>query len=227
MDKLSTSPIPVQWTEEMVTRFWDAVAKSPLDDLSYSKHLGKELVQFIQAHVPPPAKLLDFGAGGGHLAGLLIEAGYSVGVYELSPDRLDSFSDAPFTKSERFLGVFTPQTQACFDAVLAFEVFEHIMDDSIASAMVTLRNFSGPQLRVIGSVPWQETLAYSLCICPVCTSLFHRWQHLRSFTQQTLEEFLKEHGFPFIQHDVDRKLQRIFFVTGIEPVELRIQMFSK
>jgi hypothetical protein len=45
------------------------------------------------------------------------------------------------------------------------------------------------------TTPNNENLEASTVFCPECGAVFHRYQHLRSFTIESLEELMRSHGF--------------------------------
>jgi len=47
---------------------------------------------------------------------------------------------------------------------------------------------------VVITTPNNEDLELSQCYCPISNTLFHRWQHVRSFTEETLAALLAKHG---------------------------------
>ena len=56
-------PKRIQWTAELVTRFWNQVSKTRLNEYSFAKQAGKSLVILIKHLLRPSDKILDFGAG--------------------------------------------------------------------------------------------------------------------------------------------------------------------
>ena len=61
--------------------------------------------------------------------------------------------------------------------------------------MKYLATFCASDGIVIGTVPRKEDLEMALCLCPECGSLFHKWQHQRSFNKENLAAVLCDAGF--------------------------------
>jgi len=61
--------------------------------------------------------------------------------------------------------------------------------------MNTLHHFIKKDGLVIVSTPNNECLDDSFCICPKCRYSFHRWQHIRSFNDESLCNLFAAHGF--------------------------------
>jgi hypothetical protein len=54
------------------------------------------------------------------------------------------------------------------------------------------------------TTPNNEDLELGMAYCPVSNTLFHRWQHVRSFTGESLSCLLSRHGIsPIVVHRVE------------------------
>lgn len=180
-----------KWTPESIESFWNMLAQSPLEQLSFSRLFGPSLVKVIEKYVPKDRTICDFGAGGGDLVKLLLDAGYSVGAFEPAEKRRRNFPEEIF-KNPRFLGF---DDDRVYDCVTCVEALEHLTAENAAEAMKAAAGALKEGGLFIGSVPWNERLWAQYAICPNCRAAFHRWQHIRSFTPETLAEFLTAHGF--------------------------------
>jgi 2-polyprenyl-3-methyl-5-hydroxy-6-metoxy-1,4-benzoquinol methylase len=197
-------PKELQWTRELINAFWDGVSQTPLTNLSFSRHSGSKLLEFVGHHLPPNSKCLDFGSGGGDLVTLLIERGCRAAAFEPSAERSKDVLDRPFADHPNFLGVVDDGSTQTFDVVIAAEVLEHVLDAELLGVVKRLRSFLKTGGTLIATTPNSEDLVSGLAYCPVSDLVFHRWQHLRSFTAETLDECLSAGGFRRIEnHKVD------------------------
>src|SRR3954454_21215102 len=135
MDHLDRPTGQLVWTDELVRKFWDAVGHTHLDDLSFGKLAGPKFLQLVSPQLTPGARICDYGAGSGHFATLLIEAGFAVAVYEPSLERADVLR-AKLAGNTRFLGVVDDAAAdgGAFDAVILAEVVEHLAEDRLGES---------------------------------------------------------------------------------------------
>src|SRR5262249_51464439 len=114
--------------------------------------------------------------------------------YEPSAGRMQNLEQA-LAGIERFDGVIGRDTTSQFDLVLMAEVIEHVLDDELDMTLGRLAKLTKPGGTLIVTTPNNENLELGMTYCPVSNMLFHRWQHVRSFTETTLPELLRDYGF--------------------------------
>ena len=75
------------------------------------------------------------------------------------------------------------------------EVVEHLTDDVIESIFEQLKPLLKQNGRILLTTPNNEDLSKSTRYCPNCSTSFHEWQHIRSWSQDSLEAFMNKMGF--------------------------------
>lgn len=195
----------LEWTPDLVHAFWAGVSETKsLKDLNFSRVNADQLLDLIGLHIPRHARLLDYGAGDGDLLRPLIEKDYLTAAYDTSPGRLLAQTAASLRNNDNFLGLVDASCDEKFDCVLLIEVVEHLLEEQIEDTFVKIRRLLKPGGTLFVTTPNSEDLGESLAYCPNCDSLFHRWQHVRSFTPESLTALLDAHGFDRINlHHVD------------------------
>lgn len=194
----------IDWTRKIVNDFWDGVSRTRLTELSFSRTVGGKLLEFVGPYVPPGARCLDFGAGDGSLVRLLVQRGCQAAAYEPSPERRGQILDASLESNPKFLGFVGPEDENSFDVLIAAEVIEHVLDDEIEEVMATFHRYLRPGGTLIVTTPNNEDLDLGSCYCPVSGVFFHRWQHVRSFSAESLDGLLQRAGFRRVaDHRVD------------------------
>lgn len=196
-------PKPMQWTPETVGDFWTAFSRTRLTELSFARRAAKPLLLAIGHHLQPGARCLDFGAGSGHLIDALLDAGLQAAAFEPAAGRRETIR-AQFVGRPGFLGVVGLEQDGDYDVVFATEVVEHILEQQFDATLAAIARFLAPSGLLVLTTPHNEDLDLSSCICPNCGTLFHRWQHVRSFTPASLEAVLRRHGVePVVTHILD------------------------
>jgi 2-polyprenyl-3-methyl-5-hydroxy-6-metoxy-1,4-benzoquinol methylase len=187
-------PERLKWTPELVGRFWDGFSQTQLVQFSFSKQAGQSLLIAIDHLLPRDGKVLDFGAGDGHLVRLLCERGFCATAYEPSAGRTQNLEEA-LAGVERFGGVIGQNATSKFDLVIMAEVIEHVLDEELEMTLGRLAELTKAGGTLIVTTPNNENLELGMTYCPISNMLFHRWQHVRSFTEATLPELLGGYGF--------------------------------
>jgi len=184
----------LQWTPELSGRFWDDLAGSQfLEKMSFANLSGYYLLEFIRPYLQPKGSHLDFGAGDGFLVGILLREGFATAAFEPSARAAhltDDFGQHPF-----YLGTLGRDSAGQFDVVILSEVIEHLFDEDIPLVLNAIHRFLRPGGTLIVTTPNNENREASSVYCPTCRHIFHPWQHVRSFTADTLTAVLGDFGF--------------------------------
>jgi hypothetical protein len=84
------------------------------------------------------------------------------------------------------------------------EVIEHILDEQLDATLRRLADLTRPGGILVVTTPNNEDLELGMVYCPVSNTLFHRWQHVRSFTDISLAALLAQYGFEaLVTHHVE------------------------
>lgn len=203
LDADPEQPKPMHWSPEAVNHFWTASSKTRMAELSFSRTAAKPLLLAVRHHLRPTDLCLDFGAGSGHLIEVLLDQGLSAAAYEPSEGRRSTI-EAQFNGRQGFLGVVGGDHNQLYDVVFAAEVVEHILESDFEATIAAMARSLRPGGILVVTTPNNEDLELGGCVCPTCSTLFHRWQHVRSFTPALLESKLRPHGFaPVVTHLVE------------------------
>jgi len=160
--------------------------------------------------------ILDFGCGSGILVSRLADAGYRVAGFDIAPT-MDENEDTRLSLLPNYRGVANKlKENASFNCVIASEIYEHILApdlEVLTEEWVKLLKNNG---KLIVTVPHEENLAGSTCLCPNCMSLFHRWQHQRRVSAKELRSRFESFGLETIHTGAyDFSSNRELLNTGI------------
>lgn len=196
-------PRQIEWTDSQVSRLWDYYARTPpYSEMFFASRFGRQLLRESGLPLRQPLEVLDFGCGPGyiwdHLRDMDAQWRYSA---------LD-FSQASVVEMqrrgaghERFRGAMhvtslpTALPAAGFDAVLLFEVVEHLNDVHLQATVQEATRLLKHGGMLVISTPNNEDLSQSHRFCPSCGAVFHQWQHVRSWNFETLARYLGAEGF--------------------------------
>lgn len=189
----------MEWTDDRIRRFWDYESQFPENYFTYQ--VGKPLIDRLRKYFPAARTALDYGAGLGflipHLANLEIEATAA----EFAPASLLLLNEK-FAGQRFFRGAFTVNEllarRETFDLILAVEVIEHLSDEHLRGFTRQLGVLLADQGIAILTTPNSEDLSRSLVYCPESGLVFHRWQHVRSWSGSSVATFLRGNGFAVI-----------------------------
>src|SRR5262249_20540757 len=89
-------------------------------------------------------------------------------------------------------------------------VIEHLLDQDLPAVLESVSRLLKTDGTLIVTTPNAEDLDLASVYCPTCDTVFHRWQHMRSFPGEMLEKVLEQYGFKsMIVHKVDFSNNRI------------------
>lgn len=184
----------IKWTPDFVQRFWTGVSRARLSELSSSRGCAERLLELMEPYLDTHSRYLDFGAGDGDLVAAMMRKGYRTAAYEPNKNRLDKLHLAVL-EHPNFLGVVGDDEPEPFDGIYMVEVIEHILDPDVEKVFRHVRRLLKRDGLLIITTPLAEDLELNAAFCPSCEILFHRWQHVRSFTVDTLTQFMVQQGF--------------------------------
>lgn len=188
-------PTTLVWDETTLSRFW--AFHSQFSENYFSHQKGKSLVAYAKRFLPEQATVLDYGCGPGHLLPCLLDAGFVVQGADIARDTIGSAVSLGGRKN--FLGFATIDELLAegrtFDAIFLIEVVEHLDDHWLAKTLDQVHVLLKKGGTVIVTTPNEENLEDNMVYCPVSNTVFHRWQHMRSWSESTLAAALTTHGF--------------------------------
>ncbi len=190
----------VEWTDETVRRFWEWQSQYPEQYFTYIA--GDHVARALSQRFPRDGEVLDYGCGVGYLIPHLAESGRRVTGADLSPESV-RVANERLKGTANFVGAVTVEALRergdRFDAVVCVEVIEHLYDPQLDAALADMRRFVRPDGVVILTTPNDEDLSKSFVYCPESDAVYHRYQHVRSWTRATLAAYVRERGFEVVE----------------------------
>jgi len=191
------------WTDEKIRRFWDWMSNEPAyDDQYFSKVLGGAIVDFAvrRGNLPRTGAVLDFGCGPGNLLEKLLESGIACSGAEFSQGSIQK-AFSRLSSKPGFGGIIQindfpiPKDAGSFDFIFLIETVEHIKPEAFDETTREIHRLLKPRGRVMITTPYREDLKASGVLCSDCGAIFHRMQHLRSWSDDDLRADMERRGF--------------------------------
>jgi ubiquinone/menaquinone biosynthesis C-methylase UbiE len=199
-------PHEIEWTPEKVARLWDFYATNrSVSSMYFGAQAGPAVAKYLDDMISLQSigSLLDLSCGVGDLLAacrprvrpdcLLAGVDYSAVSVEQARKRLAGHA-VPVELSH-ITGFPIPMAEARFDLVIMTEVVEHLDNDELTAALAECRRLLSPNGYVVITTPNNEDYDASKVCCPECGCVFHRWQHRRTWTVQTLRHEMETAGF--------------------------------
>jgi len=193
----------IEWSDEKISRLWDYYSRTPpYSDVYFSKVYGRSMLRRSGLPLDEPLEVLDFGCGPGFILDHLKQLGSSwryTGL-DFSFDSIQKINERgqgneKFCSAQLVTALPTKLPSTHFDAVLLFEVVEHLSDEHLIGTLKEANRLLKTGGVLVITTPNEEDLARSTRFCPDCGSIYHEWQHVRSWSANNLTSTLINHGF--------------------------------
>ena len=190
----------MEWTDDRVKKFWDY--ESQFVENYFTFQVGRSVVHVLSKYLAGKKNVLDYGCGAGFLIKHLIDKNLNIAAIDFSPKSIDVVNEK-FAGVGGFTGCYSIDDLASadrtFDVITVIEVIEHLNERYLAETLENIKVFLGSDGVVILTTPNDEDLSKSLVYCPDSDTVFHRWQHIRSWSVSSLTHLLKDNGFEMIE----------------------------
>ena len=195
----SLEPItPLEWTDELVSSIWEYYSTRP--ELYFTNLFGDRILEETIQYLPQDAVICDYGCGVGFLLKRLVERFKASGI---------DHTRANLEKAAEIIGPHknlaglhliskTESIDDTFDSIYFVETIEHSLDHHITPTMEKMFNLLKPDSVILCTTPNDEDLSEQEVYCPTTRKTFHRYQHVRSFTKDSICKDFEDHGFQHV-----------------------------
>ena len=192
------------WTPKHIERFWDWWGgNSYLSKHYFSKRNGKSILDQISHYVRFLGTVVDLGSGPGYIVDILISRGVKTLAVDTSAEslalleqRMAGFTTFLGTKVSKIDSVPVDDDQAA--VVLLIETIEHLGKDSLDSLLREAYRITQPGGWIAVTTPNDEKLEELETMCPDCGCIYHYYQHMRSWSKASLEDYMGSIGYTTI-----------------------------
>lgn len=222
----------VIWTPDRLERFWDYQSQRPSASENYfsaghGHWIVKRTLRYFrpQKEATSSCKVLDLGCGAGYLLRHLREQttspvdlfGADFSSRSLEKARSTWPTEKPFPRFEHVDRYPMAFPESFFDLVYSIEVVEHLDDDMFSAMLKEANRILRPGGIFVVTTPNSEDLERLQTSCPNCESIFHIWQHVRSWTAKSLTAEIESRGFLKMYCEptiLESRLTRTAFAIG-------------
>jgi 2-polyprenyl-3-methyl-5-hydroxy-6-metoxy-1,4-benzoquinol methylase len=195
-------PKQLVWTDEYIGRFWNYMAYKPNADQKYfTFQVGGGVVNFLKNFIDLDGKkILDFGCGKGFLIDQLLKSNAEVWGLDYSSESIESVNNK-FKNNTNWrggtlgLGDVTTYEDDFFDIIVCVETIEHVHANYLEGMFKEFFRLLKPGGKLLLTTPNNEILEKNFVYCPSCDSVYHRMQHIRSWTESSLKSYLFDFKF--------------------------------
>ncbi|SIN80877.1 class I SAM-dependent methyltransferase [Algoriphagus halophilus] len=183
------------WDENSLKSFWDFESLQP--ENFFTNGHGDEILESVNKYLDKSISILDYGAGFGFLSKKLLDRGMQVSAMEFSNKGvklLEGELKSYPTLKKVFSYDHLLDSGEKFDLIFVVEVIEHIYDKELNQLFDNVKQLLRPGGKVVFTTPNDEDLSKSYIYCPFSDKVFHRWQHVRSWNVETLNQKIIEKG---------------------------------
>jgi SAM-dependent methyltransferase len=187
-----------EWTDDTVKRFWDWTVQGA-EESYFSATFGDAILAIVRFFKLPADTYLDYGCGTGDLLRRFLQTSGMCYGADNSPASITRVN-ADFESLPNWGGCVdsstlpSPLASSSVDLVTCLEVVEHLNNEQLERTLNELVRVTRSRGHILLTTPCEEDLASAMCYCPFCDRLFHRWQHVQSFTPADLRDRLSQRG---------------------------------
>jgi len=186
----------IEWTDEQVKKFWDYESQFP--EKYFTHTFGGRILEEIGEHLKGKKNVLDYGTGIGLLIPHLLKHNFEVTGTDFSHDSIEVVNER-FKNEPNFNGAYyiddIININKKYDVIFCIEMIEHINDHYLDITLNNFKNLLADDGYIVITTPNDEVLDDNKVFCPNCHSVFHRWQHVKSWSTSSLEKVITNYGF--------------------------------
>jgi SAM-dependent methyltransferase len=189
------------WTPEHIRRLWDWYSTNPHIQASYFSFLvGNGIVNFLEATGKLRGRALDYGCGLGYLLSHFLKKNklecYGVDFSEESvlKAKIRLGSHPNFREVVAIHNQSVPYPDNFFDVITLVETIEHLSNEKAIEVLGEIKRLVKPGGIILITTPFAENLEVDTIYCPFCNSEFHKWQHLKSYSRESLTSLVTHAG---------------------------------
>jgi len=184
--------------------------KEKFSELTPSVEVYFVIKKYLEKLIPGNSKILELGVGNGEISNYLAEK-YEIYCIDYSKECLNQLSDK--IKNKNLINLETekiPYPDNFFDAVLAFEILEHLKN--LDFAMKEIKRILKTGGYVFASTPNINWLPFRIkFLFGMCPEDFHNADHVNFWNLKKFKKIFLDNNFDIIKQGTSFGLPNIFY----------------
>lgn len=192
-----------EWTPDTIQRFWEYYGKrSDLHSEYFSYQVGNGITTFLTdtGKFKAGISFLDYGCGPGFLLEKILARRARCNGIDGSSKAVELVNQR-FQNDDNWMGAVAvadspaPFPDSSFDMITCLETLEHVLEERLDSVVSEVYRLLKPGGLALFTTPNNEDLLHNHIYCPFCQTSFHKTQHIRSFSEESLRTLVESQGF--------------------------------
>lgn len=196
----------IDWTAEKSARFWDYCQQNEsLRQHFFGFQAGYHVARIINREIgfKKLHTILDLSCGQGDIIEACLsylKNGQNIYGTDFSAMNVE-YVNSRFMNDSRFKGAWLAHSfPTCFqseffDLVIITEVIEHLDNDDLKNSMKEVWRILRKGGHLLMTTQNQENLDAGKVMCPECGCVFHKWQHIRWWSVDSLRKLAESNSF--------------------------------
>ncbi len=205
----------IEWNHEKISRYWDTISQNAaLSQQYFGLLFGKHVAAIVNREIGfrNTSRILDLSCGRGDLLNYCLKyfkAKHHFTGTDFSKENIQAvkerFRAIPQFDGADLLTEYPSQLKSqSYDLVMSTEVVEHLNDTDFNSMLSEMSRLLSKDGYLFITTRNNEDLEFESIQCPDCGGVFHRWQHVRSWTVKSLPAAIESYGFKTIKVKTDK-----------------------
>ncbi|MFQ5671352.1 MAG: class I SAM-dependent methyltransferase [Acidobacteriota bacterium] len=192
----------MRWNRANAARYWDFLSGQPGSLHNYfSYQAGPAVLDYLRRRgLPLQGRVLDFGCGIGYFVEQMASRGIRCSGLDFSPASVEAARARvagwpPCEGIHLAEALPTGLPADSFDLIVSLESIEHLLPGDLEPTLREIGRLLKREGWLVLTTPNEEPLEAAQMMCPECGCLFHRMQHVRSWSARSLTRVMEGLGW--------------------------------
>lgn len=189
--KIGSKTYPIHsWNKQQIQDFWEFEGHREADFFGnqFNNQIAKKIYEHTSKTAFVPDQIIDIGCGTGKLLENLKNYFPTTHLIGIEPSPILSNNANRCYEQRNSIHEVTFKQRTLF---ILTEVIEHITEEELKIYLSDFKDRTSGETHIFLSCPNDEDLSKSFLINPYDSSIYHRYQHIQSYSKTRLENIIK------------------------------------